>query len=265
MAINSVSLTSAMRGNLISLQGTVNLLNQTQERLATGLKVNSALDNPTNYFAAQTLTNRAADLDSLNDGMNSGIQTLKAADAGIEGITDLIASAKGLAQAAFTSSATASLATQYDAVMAQLDTLVSDSGYNGINLLVGDDLTVNFEGSSASLTVTAVASQQADLGILAADFTDNATITAAIGELDAALDTLRTTASTFASNLSIVTARQEFSQNMINTLTEGADNLVLADMNEEAANMLMLQTRQALGTTALSISSQGAQSVLRLF
>ena len=77
--------------------------------------------------------------------------------------------------------------------------------------------------------------------------------------------TLRTESSKLANNLSIITARQEFTQGMINILKDGAAGLTNADMNEEGANMLMLQTRQALGTTSLSLASQAAQSVLRLF
>jgi len=90
-------------------------------------------------------------------------------------------------------------------------------------------------------------------------------INASVDQLDAALSTLRQESSKMSGNLSIITVRQEFSDNMINTLTEGADKLTLADANEEGANMLMLQTRQSLSTTALSLSAQAAQSVLRLF
>ena len=90
-------------------------------------------------------------------------------------------------------------------------------------------------------------------------------IDTAIGELDAAKTLLRTEAKTMSSNLSAVTIRQDFTEKMINTLEDGAVNLTIADMNEEGANMLMLQTRQALGTTSLSLASQAAQSVLRLF
>ena len=79
------------------------------------------------------------------------------------------------------------------------------------------------------------------------------------------MTTLRTESSKLSNNLSIITARQEFTQGMINTLKDGAAGLTNADMNEEGANMLMLQTRQALGTTSLSLASQAAQSVLRLF
>ena len=80
-----------------------------------------------------------------------------------------------------------------------------------------------------------------------------------------ALGTLRTQAATFGSNMSIVQARQEFTKNTINVLQIGADNLTLADTNEESANMLALQTRQQLSTVALSLASQADQAVLRLF
>ncbi len=76
---------------------------------------------------------------------------------------------------------------------------------------------------------------------------------------------LRTQSSKLSSNLSVVTTRQDFTSNMINTLQTGADNLTLADMNEEGANMLMLQTQQNLGVTSLSMASQAAQAVMRLF
>ena len=76
---------------------------------------------------------------------------------------------------------------------------------------------------------------------------------------------MRSQASTFGSSLSIVQNRQDFTKAMINTLQTGADNLILADTNEEAANMLALQTRQQLSQTALSLASQADQAVLRLF
>ena len=102
MAIGEISLTAGMRSNLQALQNTSKLLDQTQRRLATGKKVNSALDNPTNFFAAQAHTNRAADLASLKDGMSEAIQVIKAADEGISSVTSMIEAAKGLAQAATT-------------------------------------------------------------------------------------------------------------------------------------------------------------------
>jgi flagellin len=270
MALNDVSLTSGMRNNLVSLQSTVNLLNRTQERLSTGKKVNSALDNPTSFFAAQSHLQRASDLAARKDGMNEGIQVVKAANSGIEGITTLIESAKGLATAARTAGTTeaATLATQFNTVLDQIDQLAEDSGYKGVNLLDDADLTIEFnEDGSNSLVINGFDASSTGLTIAdaAGSWATSANIDAAVTDLDDALAALRANSSTLSSNLSIVNARQEFTTNMINTLTTGADNLTLADMNEEGANMLMLQTRQALSTTALSLSAQAAQSVLRLF
>ena len=83
--------------------------------------------------------------------------------------------------------------------------------------------------------------------------------------LSGALSTLRTQASQYGTSLTSVQNRQDFTKAMINTLQTGADNLVLADSNEEAANMLALQTRQQLASTALSLASQADQGVLRFF
>lgn len=83
--------------------------------------------------------------------------------------------------------------------------------------------------------------------------------------LEKAESELRVKAKNLSSDLSIITAREDFTAKMMNTLEDGAATLTEADMNEEGANMLMLQTRQALGTTSLSLASQAAQSVMRLF
>jgi flagellin len=270
MAINDISLTSGMRNNLVSLQNTVSLLNRTQDRLSSGKKVNSALDNPTSFFAAQALNGRAADLSGLKDGMGQAIQTIKAANNGITAISTLIDAAKGLAQTALSSTGAAltTLQGQYDDLMTQIDTVVTDSNYVGTNLLDGiAPLIVNFnETGSSSMTVASTASDSTTLAINGASIsTDNTTTNATIVLLNAAKDTLRTTSAGLSAGLSIITARQDFTTQMVNTLTAGSDSLTLADMNEEGANMLMLQTRQSLGTTALSLSAQAAQSVLKLF
>ena len=105
MALNTISLTAGMRANLFSLQKTSKDMEVTQNRLSTGLKVNTALDDPLNFFAAQGHRTRAGDLASRKDGMSEAIQTIKAANNGIEGITNLIAQAKSLAQSALSASA----------------------------------------------------------------------------------------------------------------------------------------------------------------
>ena len=80
-----------------------------------------------------------------------------------------------------------------------------------------------------------------------------------------AVNSLRSFASQFGNYYSIVTTRQDFTENLINVLEEGSDKLTLADMNQESANMLALQTSQQLAVNSLSLASQASQSILRLF
>ena len=98
--MSDISLTASMRTNLLSLQNTQSLMDTTQERLSTGKKVNSAIDNPSSYYTAQNLTNRASDLEGLLDSMGQGIQTIKAANEGIEAITSFVQQAKAVANTA---------------------------------------------------------------------------------------------------------------------------------------------------------------------
>ena len=90
-------------------------------------------------------------------------------------------------------------------------------------------------------------------------------INTSLTELTAAINKLRTMSSVLGNNYSIVETRQDFTENLVNVLEEGADKLTLADMNEESANMLALQTRQQLAINSLSLASQASQSVLQLF
>lgn len=277
-----ISLTSAMRANLLSLQNTVRLMDRTQDRLSSGKKVNSALDNPTNYFAAQGHTSRANDISARKDSMNEAIQTVTTASKGIESINTLIESAKGIAQAALATSDTtqrAQYVTQYNAVISQINTLASDSGYRGTNLLVGNTLSVKFnedgssslsiegfKGTATGLTVGIIGQATGGIATSWSDATNGtASINSALTQLSDATTSLRTKASALSSSLSIVQTRADWADQMIATLNSGAGALTDADMNEEGANMLMLQTRQSLGTTALSLSAQNAQSVLKLF
>ena len=466
-----ISLTASMRSNLLSLQNTQSLMDMTQERLATGNKVNSAIDNPSSYYTAQSLNNRADDLDALLDSMGQGVQTIKAANEGIETITSFVQQAKAVANSArdiasnydkyaittdevtkpvdgeiildtrtdlttfdleisandnekeFTvylengtqktittidtptdaesiasaiitdlqgmglnaswdedastinvsstdgtaiswtkgadslqnatgnaivltlepdstgqNSATiaaainqanedagdigivaspdgkmvaitaedlefrifaddveknqaalkalggaqdksAGIATvvkqeridyseQFNEILSQIDQVAKDSVYKGINLLQENDLTVIFnEDRSSKLEVEGVDASAKGLGLSAArnDWQRDSDIDFAISQVESAIRELRTMASDFGNNYSIVQTRQDFTDNLINVLTEGADNLTLADMNEESANMLALQTRQQLGINSLSLASQASQAVLKLF
>jgi flagellin-like hook-associated protein FlgL len=164
------------------------------------------------------------------------------------------------------------LVTQYNSLRDQLDKTASDSSFNGINLLTGDQLKLFFnENSTSSLTIqstNATGINSTGLGITSAtnaEFQNNSSLDAQLQSLQTALTSVASQASAFGSNLSIVQNRQDFTNSMINTLTTGAGDLTLADGNLEGANMLALQTRQQLSITALSLASQANQAVLRLF
>jgi flagellin len=259
----------------LQLQQTSELISSTQTRLATGKRVNSALDNPTNFFTAQALNGRANDLNALLDSIGIAQKTLEASNNGLTSITKLIQSAQAIArQAQQTTDPTErnALATQFDDVRTQIDQLAGDSGFNGKNLLGGDTLTVTFNSDGTStMSIAGVDDTCAgDLAIAASVSWGDATagdanIQDALDDLTASLVIVRTQSKAFGSNLSTVEARQAFTKAMINTLQAGADNLTLADTNEEGANLLALQTRQQLSTTALSLAAQADQNVLRLF
>ena len=158
--MSDIVLSAGVRSNLLQLQQTSDLMTRTQTRLATGKRVNSALDNAINFFTAQGLDNRANDLSGLLDSMSNAINTIQAANNGLSAITKLVQSAQSLVSQARQTSDTAAqntLATQFDALLVQIGQLAGDSGFNGINLLGGDSLTVNFnEDATSKTTVTGV-------------------------------------------------------------------------------------------------------------
>lgn len=434
--MSDISLGRGIRQNLFSLQQSSDLIALTQNRLATGKKVNTAIDNPTNFFTAQSLNSRAKDLNGLLDGISNSLKTVEAADNGIRAITKLVENAQSVARQAraltgggttltytggadaatptnvtgtlapaptaatptaaeiaagnkgqlslsFTptggtarnidiviggaksldeaitainsstsnrekgvqlvtasrdgdklvltaasgtlavnaagtgdaiagagesddevldglglSGATAieadvagpkldsvgeqrqNLAKQFNDIREQITKLARDSGYNGVNLLNSDQLSVVFNertgNDKAELTIKGTDFTSGDddgvggLGLARADtdglngFQKNTELDAVDKQLNDALADLRATSTTFGSQLAMVQTRKEFTNELVNTLKSGADGLVLANSNEEAANLLTLQTRQQLSSQALALASQQEQSVLRL-
>jgi len=378
--MTDITLTAGIRQNLLSLQRTSADLTTTQEHLATGKKVNTAFDNPTEYFTSQSLTNRSNDLSALLDQIGQAQQTLDAANNGLTGLTSLLEQALSTAQqaqqsgfdtaavttgsidlssgnvpasggnllinvgattytvaitaseslsnieaaingtaglgssgavtasddtkhliltanntnttftvdanatsaalgvtadastnntAAPTSTTRTSLQSNFNALLSQIDQLAGDASYNGVNLLNGDNLKVLFnEIGTSSLTISGVTFNSSGLGlssISAGGFQSNATVAATETVINAAISKVRAQTETFGTNASTIQTRQTFEKNMINTLQTGAANLVVADQNQESANLLTLQTQQQLEISALSIANQANQSVLKLF
>ncbi len=288
MAIGDITLSKSARANVLSLSQTANSLNTVQGRLATGKKVNSAMDNATAYFTAKGFLDTANSIQNIKDTLATAIQSLKAATDAISTIDTLIQNAQGLAVKALQSgsdtAATGILGARYDEVMSQIRNVATDATFNGVNLIATAAtaaLVVNFDPVNANSklsidsvdyagTGTASTSLSGVMGTASTNGWSSAgTLTANIGtdqaKLTAALSMIRSQAAAFGSNSTIISARSDFSANLINTLTVGSDNLTLADMNEEGANATTLQTRQQLGVISLSISGQASQAVLRLF
>ncbi len=276
MAISNVSLTAGARANLLSLQQTANLLNVTQNRLSTGKKVASALDGATAYFASVGFLNRANDLSNVKDGLSNALQTVKSASGAIDSITKIIQQAQGLTTSALqtTDSDTRSgLAVQFNDLLVQVNALVNDATFNGTNLIgqTSVSLVVYFnENNTSKLTITNTnlsidTAAGLSVGAAAAGFISDSNINTAVSQLTTALTKLRTTSSSFGNNTTVITTRQDFTANLINTLQTASDNLTLADTNEEGANLQALQARNSLGITSLGISGQLQQAILKLF
>lgn len=296
--MSDIALSSATRLNILSLQRTQTSVDATQTRLSTGLKVNSAIDDAVAFFTARNLNSRASDLSVIKDTISSGVGVVTTAVQGLEAIEELLQQMQALAQSAISATdadTRAKLASQFNELRSQVDNIAEDASFDGINLLkngtgafVGgaDELTVTFneqteaaalnqvvvEGLAAAVYQDIVGTAAVATGALGNTTvwgqTGTAAVTAinaAITALDSALTTLRTSAQQFGNNASLLQVRMDFTQNMINSLSAGAAVLVNADLNEESANLLSLQTRQQLGTISLAIAQRSEQSIFRLF
>jgi flagellin-like hook-associated protein FlgL len=175
----------------------------------------------------------------------------------------------GTAVSSGNSATRTTLQSNFNNLLTQIDQLAGDASYKGVNLLGGDNLTVNFnENNTSTLAIQGVTFNSAGLGLSAISgtgFQANASINSTIATLNTALTTIQAQTETFGTNASTISVRQDFTKNLINTLQTGSDQLVLADQNQESANLLTLQTRQQLSISALSISNQAQQAVLKLF
>ncbi|QLH71327.1 DUF1522 domain-containing protein [Rhodopseudomonas palustris] len=163
----------------------------------------------------------------------------------------------------------AGLVKQFNDILNQIKTTAQDASFNGVNLLNGDNLKLVFnETGKSTISIQGVTFDPTGLGLSnlssGVDFIDNNATNAVLTKLSTASTTLRSQASAFGSNLSVVQARQDFSKSLINVLQTGSANLTLADTNEEAANSQALSTRQSIAVSALSLANQSQQGVLQL-
>jgi flagellin-like hook-associated protein FlgL len=159
MKMSGIVLSASVRQNLLSLQSTADLLATTQNRLATGKKVNTALDNPTNFFTAQGLDNRANDINNLLDGIGNGVQVLQAANTGITSLQKLVDTAKSIAnQVLQTTVGYTSKSTVTSAVAVGTAANLVD----GVGIKSGDTLTIASTGGGTATSITFGASESLD-------------------------------------------------------------------------------------------------------
>jgi flagellin len=183
-------------------------------------------------------------------------------------------SAFGLASTAVagTSSTITTLQSNYNGLLTQINQLASDSSYNGVNLLTGDNLTIDFNPTgTSSLTIEGVNFNATGLGLStvagngSSSFQSSSVLGSTVSALNAAISQVQSQTETFGTNSAVISTRQTFETNMISTLQTGASNLVVADQNLESTDLLTEQTQQQLEISALSIANQANQSVLKLF
>ena len=313
--MDSISLSSGMRTNLLSLQNTNELLNRTQERLSTGRKINSAIDGPSAYFSALSLQDRADSLESRLDGLGQAIQTIRLSETGLDTIRGLLDQAKAIASDAGDKALPtdrASLGVQFNEVLRQIQTVAADSSYLGVNLIqrtIPDDIAAsdqdiviqfnerinqstlvvtgfNLYGPVSELSSTGETDRALTLSSSGNNFTSlrvqshgvdgdsweldwsrtdfRDSLRTVISQIELFDDQLKVESSKLANQLNVITLREDFTKNIINEFETGADRLTIADLNEEGANLLALQTSQQLGINSLSLASQARQSILRL-
>jgi flagellin-like hook-associated protein FlgL len=256
--------------NSVTKAATVQSLDQFNQALAVaGVNLSASITGPdsltftsTNDGAGQVITANVAPpvtpatLDAINISANA--LGGGAGGAVIPTVPDAVSQ-----------TARQTLVTQYNQIIQQLTTTAQDASFNGINLLDGNSLKMIFdETGKSTLTIAGVTFNPNGLGLAplvpGTDFTDNVLTGKVLNALNNASVTLRSQASAFGANLSIVQIRQDFSKKLINVLQTGSANLTLADSNEEAANSQALSTRQSIATSALSLANQSQQGVLQL-
>jgi len=274
MAIGQITLSAAAQANLNALTKTAQLLGATQDALSTGKAVNSASDNATAYFASQGFLNSANNLNTIKSNLSTALETVNSVDNSIADVQSIVNQLQGLTTQALGTTDTgtrAGLATQFNALTTQLNQLVNDATFNGTNLLnsASNTLVVYFDATNTTaLTITGVNITSAGL-LTSGDAASNAFAGVADIQFNqqyllTALATLTTDAAQFGGNATLIQTRQDFTSNLITSLTNASNDLVLADSNTEGANLQALQAQDQLGIVSLGVSGTLEQAILRI-
>lgn len=284
---SNIVLGLATRQNLLALQNINQQMDTAQNHLATGLKVSSAVDDAVSFFQSQSLQQRASDISTRKDQVDQGISALTAATNGVQSVVTILQQLQGIINTAKTetSAQRAASATQFNTLTKQLNNLVNDTSYQGLNLInsTASTLSLQFSISSTSTmkihgvnlnasklitALTGAASKAASI-LVSVGFSKVSNKTSifdgAFNKLQTAVFSAQADAQSLGGNVTFLQTRLTFSAQYLTTLQGGSDKLVVADVNQESTNLVTLQTRQQLSIQSLSIATQSEQSVLRLF
>jgi flagellin len=284
------------RQNLLSLQQINQNMTTAQNHLATGLKVSSAIDDAVKFFQSQSLVSRANDISLRKDSIDQGISSLTTATNAVQSVVTTLNQLQGLINSAKSETAAQRKATaaQFNVLAKQLNNLVNDASYQGLNLVNSSATSLNLQFSIASnstlkikgnnllaskLITQGVASTLATkmfgglastgagvaIGAWSAVSNHTSKFDLMFTTLQNAVSTAQNAAQTLGANVTFLQTRLDFSSQYISTLQGGSDKLVVADVNQESTNLVTLQTRQQLSIQSLSIATQSEQAVLRLF
>jgi flagellin len=253
--MSNIVLSASVRQNLLSLQSTAELLATTQERLSTGKKVNTALDNPTNFFTAQGLDNRASDINNLLDGIANGVQVLQAANTGITSLQKLVDTAKSIASQAL--QATSGYDTRATLTSAAI------AGLSSTNLTgsAGATSSATNTGTALTATGTTVTAQTVTGSTLTADTLSSAIVASKTGTALHAYDAAKLTTGIDDTGASGFSAGDSF------TIATGSGNTIVSFYTgaapAPAADTIFVDAATLTGTgdaTAIAAAITGGTS-----
>nr|WP_209718880.1 MULTISPECIES: flagellin [Asticcacaulis] len=261
---------------LQNLNSTSSKLQETQNRISTGLKVASAKDNGASYAIAQTQRSTVQSLNAVMDSLNRGTSAVDVAMSAGESVSDMLTQMKEKALAASDTSldttSRSALNTDFGALRDQITKTVANAKFNGINLLDGSiagglQILANADGTSV-LTVLAQ-TLSLDDGIVtlsaSAAFTTPSSAGALLTTIDASINNVSAALAKLGTAAKAVEAHATFITKLQDSIQAGIGNIVDADMAKESALLQALQTKQQLGVQALSIANQAPQTALSLF
>lgn len=269
---SDVTITSALRNNLLSMQGTQRNSDQPQKTKSADGSSAPSYAAPENLLAPKSLNDRASDLQRILDGINQSIRTLEVASNSAAKLSELLGEAEGFASNVLEGYKSGSdidfslFSREAGGVLTKIDQIISESSYKGTNLLKGDILKTNFSDTARRpLTTEGADFSSQGLSLGGANVSSVSEVEVFVDVVRGAQLAVNDFSQSLKADLSLVQTRRDFTQETVSTLTAGTDDLVVADQSEEAANLLALRTRQDLTASDLPLASDAQSSVFKLF